>query len=109
MNYFRDGGFGMWLMLASFLATVVVAIVRPRVARPGIFTVGCIAQLIEGMFGMAMGMMAVAHYVGRNPDATAQIVGQGLGELANNGTFGAGLASTLGIAALLTGRSAAND
>ena len=109
MNYFRDGGFGMWLMLAGFLATVVIAVVRPRVARPGILAVGCIAQVILGMLGMATGMLAVAHYFTRNPDANAAVVAQGLGELANNGTFGATLAAILGIAALVTGRGAAKE
>jgi hypothetical protein len=110
MNYFREGGFGMWLMLAGFLATIVIAAVRPRIARPGVFAVGTIAQLFLGILGMATGMMAVAHHiVQRNPDNAGIVVAQGLGELSNNGTFAVLLGTILGVASLVTGRAAAKE
>jgi len=101
MDYFRDGGMGMWLILATAIATPIFAFSRPAKTRAAVFSVGCIAALLEAVFGMATGMMAVARHAPHFPDVS-RAVAIGLGELANNGTFGAGVAALLGVAALIT-------
>lgn len=104
MDFFRDGGMSMWLLLATAIGTVAVAVARPRETRALTFGVGTIAILIEGMLGLSMGMRAVSQHFGRFPDPT-QAIGIGLGELSNNGSFAAMLATGLGLAALLSHRS----
>ena len=103
MTYMREGGFNMWLLLAVAIGTVVLAFVRPREQRAKIFHGGCIACLISGLFGLAAGMEAVSAHYGRFDDPTAAL-GQGLGELANNGSFAAVLALLLGIGLIVTAR-----
>lgn len=99
MEYFRDGGWGMWGILIAAIATVAVTFLRPKEKRVGTLMGGCIAVLVAGMMGMATGMEAVsAHYM-KFPDKV-EALGQGLGELANNGTFAAILAALLGVGAL---------
>jgi hypothetical protein len=101
MDFMRDGGASMWLLLASAIATVVVAATRPAPRRPVVLLSGCILVLAEGLFGMAAGMKAVAANYARFPEPVAAIA-EGLGELANNGVFAGALALLLGIAALVT-------
>ncbi len=99
MDYFRDGGWGMWAILIAAIATVAVTFLRAKEKRVGTLMGGCIAVLMAGMMGMATGMEAVsAHYV-KFPDKV-EALGQGLGELANNGTFAALVTAALGLAAL---------
>ena len=62
---------------------------------------GAFASVVLGMLGMAMGMVAVSKGVAHFPDKGAAVA-EGLGELSNNGSFGAILATVLGIAAMLT-------
>jgi uncharacterized membrane protein len=106
MDYMREGGFGMWLMLAAAVATFVTAALRPREARPGIFVVGCIASLVLGMLGLSTGLVAVANHYHRFPEPLAALA-TGLRELSHNGTFAALLAMAQGLAALITGRAVA--
>lgn len=108
MNYFRDGGFTMWIILLGAVLTFVVAAVKDRESRPVVFTVGCIFSLIAGMMGLSLGMVAVSHYFQR-VQAPAAVVAQGLGELSNNGSFAATLALVQGVAALISAWSVAKQ
>ena len=105
MNFMREGGFNMWLLLATAIGVAAWGFTRTPAKRPGVFLAGTIAILIESVLGMATGMMAVANkyplFAEGAPDRAA-IVAQGLGELANDGTFGALLAIGLGVAAMVT-------
>ncbi len=103
MNYMREGGFAMGLLLAVAIGTVVLAFARPKDKRPGIFFGGMILCIIFGILGLAAGMEAVSAHFGRFEDPTAAI-GQGLGELANNGSFSALLSLALGAGHLVTRR-----
>jgi hypothetical protein len=108
INFFREGGFGMWAILIGAVATFGLALTRPRAARPGIFATGCVLSLVLGMFGMASGMVAVSHGYAHFPDRVAALA-EGLRELSNNGTFAAGLAILQGAMALVTARGAARE
>ncbi len=101
MDFMRDGGINMWVILATTIATVAVALARGKERRSMTFVVGMCAVMIEGMMGLSTGMIAVSKHFGRFPDA-AQAIGIGLGELANNGTFAATIATVFGLAALFT-------
>lgn len=105
MNFMRDGGFNMWLILAAAIATVVIAFLKPAKERAGVFAIGAVILIGLGMFGMALGMKAVSNNFARFPDH-AEAIGIGLGELSNNGSFGGLLATVFGIAALITKRLA---
>lgn len=101
MEYMAEGGWGMWLMLISTIAVAVIAAMRGKKARPPILLAGCILVIIESILGMATGMVAVSQKYDKFPDKL-DAVATGLGELSNNGTFGAALALALGIAAVVT-------
>lgn len=103
VEYFRDGGFSMWILLLSALGTAGFAATRAPERRARVLFVGCILVVIEGVFGLSTGLIAVSSHYMNFPDKTAAIA-EGLGELANNGTFSAGLALLLGIAALALDR-----
>ena len=103
IEYFRNGGYPMWLMLFAAIGTVVFAAVRKREDRSSVLFGGAFACVVLGLFGLAIGMVAVAKAVPRFPEIErGGIVAQGLYELANNGSFGAALATILGIGAILT-------
>lgn len=91
MDYMRNGGINMWIMLIAAIAIAVIAATRPAGARSGALSAGCALMLILGMFGLSTGLMAVSSKYHQFPDKLAAI-GEGLGELANNGTFSAVLA-----------------
>ncbi|MEI8255378.1 MAG: hypothetical protein WCJ30_06855 [Deltaproteobacteria bacterium] len=101
MDFMRDGGMNMWVILATTIATVAVALAGGRERRSMTFVVGMCAVMIQGMMGISIGMLAVSKHFGRFPDA-AQAIGIGLGELSNNGTFAASVATVFGLAALFT-------
>ena len=103
MNYMHEGGFNMWLLLAVGVGSAVLAFARPKDARAGILMAGSWLCLVFGILGLALGMEAVSAHFGRFDDPVAAI-GQGLGELANNGSFAAILAVLLGIGSLVTRR-----
>lgn len=101
MDYMRNGGITMWVMLIAAIAIAVIAATRPAGARSGVLSAGCALMLILGMFGLSSGLMAISTHYQQFPDKLAAI-GEGLGELANNGTFSAGLALLFGVAAIAT-------
>ncbi|HEV8324873.1 MAG TPA: hypothetical protein VG389_24880 [Myxococcota bacterium] len=105
MDYMRNGGLNMWLMLVSAVVVAGAGFTRAPDRRGGVLGAGAILLLIEAVFGMAMGMVAVASkyplFAAAAADRAA-LVAQGLGELSNNGTFGALLALALGVGALVT-------
>lgn len=100
MDYMREGGWGMWAILITAIATVAITVTRPKEKRVGALMGGCIAVLMGGMLGMATGMVAVSGNYQKFPDKT-DAVAAGLGELANNGTFAGMLVAALGLAALV--------
>ena len=101
LTYFQDGGFSMWLILLVSIASVAVAMASKGPRRARVFALGSYAALISGVFGMAMGMVAVSHNIARFADKGAAVA-QGLGELSNNGTFAAALSLVLALAAVAT-------
>lgn len=100
LDFFRDGGFNMWLLLLSFIATVVLAAGRKGDDRVAVLVGGCIVSLILGLLGISMGLIAVATNYQRFPEPLAALA-QGLNELSNNGTFGALLATLQGMGAIV--------
>ena len=98
MEFFRDGGYAMWLMLFAFIGSAVFAATRDAKDRPAVLLGGCILSLILGILGMATGMQAVAANYAKFPEPL-DAVAQGLRELSNNGIFSALLASLQGVVA----------
>ena len=98
MEYMRNGGLMMWVMLIGAIATVVLAVAWKQ-RRTRVLTVGSVVQLGLGLFGMALGLAMVSAGFVRFPDKIAAL-GAGLGELSNNGTFAALLAGVLGLVAV---------
>jgi hypothetical protein len=105
MEYFREGGFSMWLLLVVALATGGYAFGRDAATRPRVLYRGAVVTLAMGLFGISTGMVAVSHGYERFPDKAAAVA-QGLGELANNGTFATFLFVALSIAGLVAERRA---
>lgn len=100
MEYMRDGGWGMWGILITAIATVAITATRSKEKRVSALMGGCIAVLTMGMLGMATGMVAVSHGYQKFPDKV-EALAVGLGELSNNGTFAGGIVVVLGLAALV--------
>ena len=105
MDYMREGGIGMWLMLVTALATGGYAAAQKGERRAFPLAVGSALVVIEGILGLSTGMLAVSRNAGRFPDK-AQAIAEGLGELANNGTLAVALSLTLGLWAVLARESA---
>jgi hypothetical protein len=109
MNFMREGGFNMWLMVATAIVVAGVGLTRPREKRAGVFHAGMILLILESIFGLVAGMKAVCAYTERPAFASmanqAALVAEGLGELANNGVLGVGLALVLGLGFLVTRRT----
>ncbi len=105
MNYFRDGGWAMWVILLGAIAFSAYAATRPKAERSGVLLGGCIFVIIQGVLGMSSGMVAVAHAVAEGGPLAgrgAEMTAVGLGELANCGTFSSMLAMALGLGAIVT-------
>ena len=107
MNYIREGGFSMWLMILTTVATAALAFARRREQRPDVLLGGLLFVVLQGVLGLSTGMIAVSRSYSRFPDKTDAIA-QGLGELANNGTLCFMLGTALGVATLVTRRMARN-
>ena len=105
MDFMRAGGFSMWLMLVAAIATLAVAFTRARDKRQGILFGGAVISIALGMLGMSTGMVAVAQNFNSFPDKVAAL-GEGLGELSNNGTFAVILAFLLFVVGLASKRVA---
>jgi hypothetical protein len=105
MDFMRAGGFNMWAMLIAAIATLAVAFTRPANKRPGILFSGAVISIALGMIGMSTGMVAVANNFHKFPDKVAAL-GEGLGELSNNGTFAVILAFVLFVVGLVAKRGA---
>lgn len=105
MNFMREGGISMWLMLATALGAFAFAATRTKPQRPAVLVTGCLAVMIESLLGLSTGMLMVSRVAPRLPDPTAAIA-EGLGELSHNGTFGAALAALLGVGALIAASQA---
>lgn len=101
MDYFRDGGWNMWLLLIIFFFSAGLAAARPKAARSSILGKGAVTVAASGTLGLALGMEAVSAHLDKFPDK-AEAIGVGLGELANNGTFSFVLFVILGLASLVT-------
>ena len=104
IEFMREGGFGMWLTLAFFLAGAVASVLRRHRDGERWAYGGAIAVLASGLLGMSTGLyMTVAHASG-----DAEILGVGIRESLNNTVFAAVLAFVLAFAGLaLAGRGAA--
>ncbi len=105
MNYFREGGFPMWVILFIAVGSVGIALFRGPKARPMVLLAGCIGTIISGVGGMALGMDMVSKGFAHHPDKV-EALGIGLGELSNCGSFSAALAFLLGVAAIVAHRRA---
>lgn len=105
MDFMRAGGITMWVMLIAAIATLGIAFTRPRALRAGVLASGAVVTLGMGILGMATGMAAVSANYQRFPDKIAAL-GEGLGELSNNGSLAVALACVLGVVALVTKRQA---
>ncbi len=106
IQFFTDGGFPMWIILFGGLAAAAAAAVSRRDGRSEVLRGGAFFCLLAGVLGMAAGMVAVSHGAPQYED-TAHAVAIGLGELANNGILGAGLAFALWIGSVATKNSGA--
>jgi hypothetical protein len=100
LDFMREGGFTMWLLLAAVIGTAVKAARSAPGARASVLLFGAAASLVIGLYGLSMGMTAVAGYFDGHPDATAHILAVGIGELSRNGSFAAGLALVQGLAGM---------
>ena len=97
MEYMRNGGLMMWVMLVGAIATMVLAMAWKQ-RRTRVLSVGSVVQLGLGLLGMALGLAATSAGFVRFPDKVLAL-GAGLGELSNNGTFAALLAGVLALVA----------
>lgn len=100
LDFFRDGGFNMWLLLFSAVATFGVAAMRKPGDRAITFLTGCIISLILAILGISLGLQMVAANYQRFPEPLAALA-MGLRELSNNGIFGVLLATVQGMAAIV--------
>lgn len=99
VTFMEEGGFVMWVMLASAIAFGVAASRDARGPKARL-QLGAAVIGAQGLFGMALGMKAVARYLADVPAPQAgPLVAVGLGELANNGILAAALVLALLLAA----------
>lgn len=93
-EFMRNGGFMMWGMLLTALVATVAALGSGRDHRPRILAAATGAVLAESLLGMSTGLLAVSRAARHGSDAGV-LVATGIGELANNGVLGGGLALAL--------------
>jgi len=104
MNFMREGGFNMWLLLLFGVGTAALAVARPQ-RRRAVLLGGTLLVLASTLFGLATCHYAVAGYFAANPQATAHDLAVGLRESAHNAILGPVLALLLGGAATFSPRS----
>ena len=104
MNFMREGGFNMWVLLIIGVGTVATAVARPQ-GRRVILLGGTVLVLAATLFGLATCHYAVAAYFAANPQATAHDLAIGLRESANNALLGPALALLLGAGAAFSPRA----
>ena len=107
IQYFVEGGYSMILILATALAAPTLALLRKGPARAEVLSQAAVLVLLEGLFGVASNMEAVADYLRAHPEEP-DAVAQGIGEAMNAGTFATAVALVLWVAAVIarvTGRS----
>lgn len=107
LDFFRDGGANMWLLLFAFVATIAVAGARKPEDRVATLVTGCIISLILAILGISTGLQAVAANYHKFPEPLPALA-TGLRELSNNGIFGALLATIQGMGALVAKARAKN-
>jgi hypothetical protein len=108
IQYFVEGGYSMILILVTALAAPTLALLRKGPARAEILSQAAVLVLLQGLFGVASNMEAVADYLRAHPEEPAAVA-QGIGEAMNAGSFAAIVALLLwvgGVAARFTARSA---
>jgi|LNFM01.1.fsa_nt_gb hypothetical protein len=106
ITMFREGGFGMFLILAVAAATAALAATRPRGKQRDVLFGGAIASLAAGLLGIATGMQAVAANFRRFADPL-EALSVGMRELSYNGVFAAAVAAALIAASAVVGRQEA--
>lgn len=100
LNYVREGGYSMLLIILVAVLTAVGAAMRPAGRQREILFGGAIMALAAGMLGIASGLQAVAANFRRFSDPL-EALGCGMRELSYNGVFSAMVAAALVVAALV--------
>ena len=65
MEYFRNGGFVMWVMLIAAIASAGIAATRNKHERAKVLVIGSVTSIALGVLGLSFGMMAVSRYAER--------------------------------------------
>lgn len=99
LNYVREGGFSMLLIIFVAVATAVFAALRPAGRQREVLYGGAILSLAAGMLGIASGLQAVAAVFRRFSDPL-EALSVGMRELSYNGVFSAIVAAALVVAGL---------
>ena len=99
LDYMRDGGWTMWLMVLTAVFAGIWAYSRPGSATR-LLARASVVVLMEGMLGLASGLAAVSKHLADAPEP-AKLTLVGMGELAHNGTLAAGLFLVLGTSSLV--------
>lgn len=108
LEFMREGGVSMWLMLAAAVVFSGLAATRPRPVRPTVLVTGCLTVLVLGMAGLGTGLAMVSRNYQRFPNPL-EAVGAGIGEASHNATLAALLAAVLGAAAMVSARANADE
>lgn len=103
LEFMREGGVSMWLMLAAAVVFSGLAATRPRPVRPTVLVTGSLTVMVLGMAGLGTGLLMVSKNAHRFPNPL-EAVTLGIGEASHNATFAGLLAAVLGIAAMAAAR-----
>lgn len=103
MEFMRDGGFGMWLMLATAIVLGGVAVARKGGARASLLAAGTVIILLEGLLSIGLNLEAVSAHYAQFPNPV-EALGAGIGEAANAAWFASLLAAVLGVGSLASRR-----
>lgn len=106
MEFFAEGGWGMWATLAFFVGGGALAIARRTRGGERIAFGAAVAVVASGLLGFSTGLHATAMYVSRLPvEEQAEMLSIGMRESSNNTIFAGALAIALGLLGLaLAGR-----